>query len=49
MITIRTHVINPLYFLIIKLYKIILYLYTTPTDSHIPQFTQITLQQKYEN
>ena len=29
MITIHTHVTNPLYFLIIKLYKVILYLYCT--------------------
>ena len=36
MITIHTHVsvTNPLYFLIIKLYKIILYLYNTLTHSH---------------
>ena len=32
MITIHTHVINPLYFLIIKLYKFILYLYCTRKD-----------------
>ena len=29
MMTIHTHVTNPLYFLIIKLYKVILYLYCT--------------------
>ena len=34
MITIHTHVTNPLYFLIIKLYKVILYLYYTRIHSH---------------
>ena len=29
MMTIHTHVTNPLYFLIIKLYKVILYFYCT--------------------
>ena len=42
-ITIHTHVINPLYFLIIKLYKIILYLYYTHKYLHTSLFTQITL------
>ena len=43
MITIHTHVINPLYFLIIKLYKIILYLYCIHKYPHTLLFTQITL------
>ena len=34
MIIIHTHITNPLYFLIIKLYKVILYLYYTHTHSH---------------
>ena len=42
-ITIHTHVINPLYFLIIKLYKIILYLYCTHKYLYTSLFTQITL------
>ena len=43
MITIHTHVINSLYFLIIKLYKVILYLYYTHKYPHTLLFTQITL------
>ena len=43
MTIIHTHVINPLYFLIIKLYKVILYLYCTHKYLHISLFTQITL------
>ena len=46
MITIYTHVINSLYFLIIKLYKVILYLYCTHKYPNTSLFTQITLQQK---
>ena len=46
MITIHTHIINPLYFLIIKLYKGILYLYYTHKHQHTSLFTQIILQQK---
>ena len=34
MMTIHTHVTNPLYFLIIKLYKVILYLYCTHKHPH---------------
>ena len=33
-ITISTHVTNPLYFLIIKLYKVILYLYFIHKHPH---------------
>ena len=34
------------YFLVIKLYKVIVYLCYTYTPSHTSQFTQITLYQK---
>ena len=34
------------YLLVIKLYKIIVYLYYTYTPSHTSQFTQIILYQK---
>ena len=43
MITIYTHVTNPLYFSIIKLYKVILYLYCTHKHPHTSLLTQITL------
>ena len=43
MITIHTHVINPLYFLIIKPYKIILYLYCTHKYPLTSLFTQMKL------
>ena len=49
MITIHTYVINPLYFLIIKLYKVILYLYCIHRYPHTTLFTQITLKQKVMN
>jgi len=39
MITIHTHAKNPQYFLIIKLYKVILYLYYTYKHT----FRQVTL------
>ena len=42
-ITIHIYVINSLYFLIIKLYKVILYLYCTHKYPHTLLFTQITL------
>ena len=42
-ITIHTHVANPLYFLIIKLYKVILYLYCTHKHPRTLLFTKITL------
>ena len=43
MITIYT---SNKYFLVIKLYKVIVYLCYTYTPSHTSQFTQITLYQK---
>ena len=43
MISIYTNVTNYMYFLIIKLYKVILYLYYTCTHQHTSQFTQETL------
>ena len=42
MIIIHTHVIKLLYFLIIKLYKVILYLYCIHKYPHTSLFTQIT-------
>ena len=42
----HTQVTNPFYFLIIKLYKIILYLYCTYKHPHTSLVTQITIKQK---
>jgi len=48
-ITIHTCVTNPLYFLFIKLYKIILYSYYIRTHSHKSPFTGITFQHNNNN
>ena len=39
MITIHNHVTNPLYYLIIKLYKVILYLYFTHKHPHTHHYS----------
>ena len=46
MIAIYIHVTNPFHFLIIKLYKVILYLCFTHKHPHTLFFTQITVKEK---
>ena len=48
-ITIHIHVTNPLYFLIIKLYKVILYLYGTQTSNHVSIHTNSIITKSNTN
>ena len=49
MIIIHTYVTNHLYFLIINLYKVILYLYYARKCLHTSQFTQIRFYNNNNN